>query len=126
MSRTILIVDDDPLIRKLIATTLEDIAGYDVVEAQDGVEALERADADAPGIVFLDIDMPRMDGITACKRLRAEPGTAKATIIMLTAAITDTAEQMSTEAGADLFLSKPFSPLQVLQLVDEIGARTTE
>jgi len=126
MSRTILIVDDDPLIRKLIATTLEDIAGYDVVEAQDGVEALERAHADAPGIVFLDIDMPRMDGITACKRLRAEPGTAKATIIMLTAAITDTAEQLSTEAGADLFLSKPFSPLQVLQLVDEIGARTTE
>ena len=126
MSRTILIVDDDPLIRKLIATTLEDIAGYDVVEAQDGVEALERADADAPGIVFLDIDMPRMDGITACKRLRAEPGTAKATIIMLTAATTDTAEQLSTEAGADLFLSKPFSPLQVLQLVDEIGARTTE
>ena len=126
MSRTILIVDDDPLIRKLIATTLEDIAGYDVVEAQDGVEALERADADAPGIVFLDIDMPRMDGITACRRLRAEPGTAKATIIMLTAATTDTAEQMSTEAGADLFLSKPFSPLQVLQLVDEIGARTTE
>ena len=126
MSRTILVVDDDPLIRKLIATTLEDIAGYDVVEAQDGVEALERAHADAPGIVFLDIDMPRMDGITACKRLRAEPGTAKATIIMLTAAITDTAEQLSTEAGADLFLSKPFSPLQVLQLVDEIGARTTE
>jgi len=126
MSRTILIVDDDPLIRKLIATTLEDIAGYDVVEAQDGVEALERADADAPGIVFLDIDMPRMDGITACRRLRAEPGTAKATIIMLTAATTDTAEQLSTEAGADLFLSKPFSPLQVLQLVDEIGARTTE
>ncbi|MEJ7892147.1 MAG: response regulator [Solirubrobacteraceae bacterium] len=126
MSRTILVVDDDPLIRKLIATTLEDVAGYDVVEAQDGVEALARANADEPGIVFMDIDMPRMDGITACRLLRAEPGTAKATIIMLTAATTDTAEHLSTEAGADLFLSKPFSPLQVLQLVDEIGARTTE
>ena len=126
MRRTILVVDDDPLIRKLIATTLEDVAGYEVVEAGDGIEALERADADAPGIVFLDIDMPRMDGIDACRRLRSAPGTAKATIIMLTAATTDTAERQSTEAGADLFLSKPFSPLEVLQLVDEIGARAAE
>lgn len=124
MSRTILVVDDDPLIRKLIATTLEDVAGYDIVEAQDGVEAVARADAERPGIVFMDIDMPRMDGITACRRLRAAQGTAKATIIMLTAATSDTAERMSAEAGADLFLSKPFSPLEVLQLVDEIGARS--
>ena len=126
MSRTILVVDDDPLIRRLIATTLEDVAGYEIAEAQDGLEALERGDAEQPDIVFLDIDMPRMDGITACRRLREAPGTAKATIVMLTAATTDTAEQLSTEAGADLFLSKPFSPLQVLQLVDEIGARADE
>ena len=126
MSRTILVVDDDPLIRKLIATTLEDVAGYDIVEAPDGVAALERAAADEPGIIFLDIDMPRMDGITACRRLRDAAGTARATIIMLTAATSDTAERQSNEAGADLFLSKPFSPLQVLQLVDEIGARTSD
>jgi CheY-like chemotaxis protein len=123
--RKVLIVDDDPFIRKLIATTLEDVAGFEIAEAQDGVEALERAAADQPGIVFLDIDMPRMDGITACKRLRRAPGTAKSTIIMLTAATADTAERRSVEAGADLFLSKPFSPLEVLQLVDEIGERTT-
>jgi CheY-like chemotaxis protein len=123
MRRTILVVDDDPLIRKLIATTLEDVAGFEIVEAADGVEALERAAADAPGIVFLDIDMPNMDGITACRRLRQAPGTAKAMIIMLTAATADTAERRAVDAGADLFLSKPFSPLEVLQLVDEIGAR---
>ncbi len=125
MKRTILVVDDDPLIRKLIATTLEDVAGFEIAEAGDGVEALERAGADPPGIVFLDIDMPRMDGITTCRRLREAQGTAKSTIIMLTAATADTAERQSAEAGADLFLSKPFSPLEVLQLVDEIGARSS-
>ncbi len=126
MTRTILVVDDDPLIRKLIATTLEDVAGYDIVESEDGEDALDRAAALEPGIVFLDIDMPRMDGITACRRLRAAPTTARATIIMLTAATTDTAERQAAEAGADMFLSKPFSPLEVLQLVDEIGARSSD
>jgi CheY-like chemotaxis protein len=126
VSRTILVVDDDPLIRKLIATTLEDVAGYDTVESEDGQDAVEQAAALEPGIIFLDIDMPRMDGITACRRLRAAPTTARSTIIMLTAATTDTAERQAAEAGADMFLSKPFSPLEVLQLVDEIGARSSE
>ena len=126
MSRTILVVDDDPLIRKLIATTLEDVAGYDIVESEDGLDAIEQAAALEPGIVFLDIDMPRMDGITACRQLRTAPTTARSTIIMLTAATTDTAERQAAEAGADMFLGKPFSPLEVLQLVDEIGARSTD
>ncbi len=123
MSRTILVVDDDPLIRRLIATTLEDVAGFELAEAKDGVEALERARATSPAIVFLDIDMPHMDGITACAELRREPATAGATIVMLTAATDDRAERRSGEAGADLFLTKPFSPLAVLQLVDRIGER---
>ncbi len=123
MSRTILVVDDDPLIRRLVATTLEDVAGFDVLEAQDGVEALEMAEQARPVIVFLDIDMPRMDGIAACGRLRRLPATTGATIVMLTAATDDRAERRAGEAGADLFLTKPFSPLEVLQLVDRIGER---
>ena len=121
MTRTILVVDDDPLIRRLIATTLEDVAGFDLVEASDGVEALERASSMSPEIVFLDIDMPRMDGITACARLRGAPETADSTIVMLTAATDDGAERRASEAGADLFLTKPFSPLDLLRLVDRIG-----
>ena len=66
MTRTILIVDDDPMIRKLIATTLEDISGYRLQEAGDGMEAVERAQATRPEIVFLDIDMPRLNGIETC------------------------------------------------------------
>jgi two-component system chemotaxis response regulator CheY len=123
MSRTILVVDDDPLIRRLIMTTLEDVAGFELMEAEDGLAALHAAAGAAPEIVFLDIDMPRMDGITACARLRAAPETAESTIVMLTAATDDAAEQRATDAGADLFLTKPFSPLDLLRLVDRIGER---
>jgi two-component system chemotaxis response regulator CheY len=124
VSRTILVVDDDPLIRRLIATTLEDVSGFDLVEAEDGVQALEYAAAAHPTIVFLDIDMPRMDGITACAELRRAPQTADSTIVMLTAATDDRAERRAGEAGADLFLTKPFSPLDLLRLVDRIGERS--
>ena len=83
---SVLIVDDDPSIRKLVATTLEDVAGFELVEAADGDEALELAREEAPAIVLLDIDMPGIDGFEACRRLRAEPQTADATVVMLTAA----------------------------------------
>jgi two-component system chemotaxis response regulator CheY len=120
-ARSVLIVDDDPFIRKLIATTLEDIAGFELHEAGDGVEALSVAAAAAPEIVFLDIDMPNLDGISACARLREQPAGRGATIVMLTAAGPE-AEAPARAAGADLFLTKPFSPLDLLRLVDEIGS----
>jgi CheY-like chemotaxis protein len=123
VSRTIMVVDDDPLIRRLIATTLEDVSGFDLVEAADGLEALEQAETEAPAIVFLDIDMPRMDGITTCAELRRVPETAGSTIVMLTASHDQRAERRAGEAGADLFLTKPFSPLDLLRLVDQIGRR---
>ena len=119
---SVLIVDDDPFIRKLIATTLEDVAGFELAEAGDGVEAMEVAERQPPQMVFLDIDMPRMDGLEVCRRLRAEPTTASATIVILTAAVGDAAEREAEGAGADLFLTKPFSPLELLRLVDDFGA----
>jgi CheY-like chemotaxis protein len=122
MTRSVLIVDDDPFIRRLIATTLEDVAGFVIEEAGDGIEAVEAARAKEPAIVFLDIDMPRMNGIDACRELRALDGHEQAMkIVMLTAAGPD-AEADARAAGADLFLSKPFSPLDLLQLVDSLGA----
>jgi CheY-like chemotaxis protein len=122
VNRTILIVDDDPGIRRLIATTLEDVSGYAMTEAGDGEEAVQRARAGRPEIVFLDIDMPRLNGIEACRRIRSEPTTADATIVMLTGDSDDDAERDARAAGADLFLTKPFSPLHLLRLVDRIGA----
>ena len=122
MTRTILIVDDDPMIRRLIATTLEDVAGYRLEEAANGAEAVERAVEARPEIVFLDVDMPRLNGIETCRRLRSDPATASATIVMLTGDSGDVVERGAQDAGADLFLTKPFSPLHLLRLVDRIGA----
>jgi two-component system chemotaxis response regulator CheY len=117
----VLIVDDDPLIRQLIATTLEDVAGFELHEAEDGEQALEVAGRETPELVFLDIQMPKLDGIEACRRLRAEPTTAEATIVMLTASGGDAPEREAASAGADLYLTKPFSPLELLSLVDSLG-----
>jgi two-component system chemotaxis response regulator CheY len=118
---TILIVDDDARIRRLIATTLEDISGYRLEEAGDGEEAVSRALDARPRIVFLDIDMPRIDGFETCRRLRAEASLVDATIVMLTGDDGDRAECAAQAAGADLFLTKPFSPLHLLQLVDSLA-----
>jgi two-component system chemotaxis response regulator CheY len=126
MTRGVLIVDDDPFVRKLIATTLEDVAGFELHEAADGIEALEVARRELPSLVFLDVDMPRLDGIDACRQLRSEEATASTTIVMLTAAHGDSVERQAEEAGADLFLTKPFSPLDLLRLVDRLGGKSPE
>ena len=123
MTHGVLIVDDDQFIRKLIATTLEDVAEFELHEASDGVEALEVAQRERPSLVFLDVDMPRLNGIEACRQLRGDDATGNATIVMLTAAHGDSVESDAEEAGADLFLTKPFSPLDLLRLVDQLGER---
>jgi two-component system chemotaxis response regulator CheY len=121
VSQVILIVDDDPLIRKLITTTLDDVSDSRLLEAGDGVQAIETALRERPQIVFLDYDMPRMGGVETCRRLRSDPATADATIVMLTAMADDPAKQRAKQAGADLFLTKPFSPLRLLRLVYDLG-----
>ena len=123
MTHGVLIVDDDQFIRKLIATTLEDVAEFDLHEAADGVEALKVARERHPSLVFLDVDMPRLNGIETCRQLRHDDLTAHATIVMLTASTGDNVETDAEQAGADLFLTKPFSPLDLLRLVDQLGER---
>lgn len=123
MTHGVLIVDDDQFIRKLIATTLEDVSGFELHEAGDGVEALEVARRERPSLVFLDVDMPRLNGLDACRRLREDDTTRDLTIVMLTAAHGDSVEAEAEEAGADMFLTKPFSPLDLLRLVDQLGER---
>jgi CheY-like chemotaxis protein len=117
----VLIVDDDEFIRKLIATTLEDVARLELHEAADGLEAVEVARREHPRLVFLDVDMPGRNGIEVCRELREDEGTSDATIVMLTAAQGDGVEALAEHAGADLFLTKPFSPLDLLRLVDRLG-----
>jgi two-component system chemotaxis response regulator CheY len=121
--RAVLVVDDDPFIRGLILTTLEDVSRLELFTAADGREALSVAGRVEPELVFLDIDMPVLDGIEACRRMRADPALAGATIVMLTASADDSARHRAEEAGADLFLTKPFSPLALLRMVDRLGGR---
>ena len=123
MTRAVLIVDDDPFIRRLIATTLEDVAEFEIHEAADGMEALKVARRERPSLVFLDIDMPGIDGIDACRQLRADRATTATTIVMLTAADGDAIQREAAAAGADLYLTKPFSPLDLLRLVDRVGGQ---
>jgi CheY-like chemotaxis protein len=121
VTRGVLVVDDDPFIRKLVTTTLENVSHFTLLEAGDGVEAIEVARRESPAIVFLDVDMPCKDGIETCRELRADPATSDATIVILTAAHGDRIETAAEQAGADLFLTKPFSPLELLRLVDRLG-----
>ena len=123
MTRAVLVVDDDPFIRRLIATTLEDVAEFEIHEAANGIEALEVARRQRPSLVFLDIDMPGIDGIDACRQLRADGATSATTIVMLTAADGDAVQREAAAAGADLYLTKPFSPLDLLRLVDRVGGQ---
>jgi two-component system chemotaxis response regulator CheY len=119
-SHVVLIVDDDPFIRRLIVTTLEGVSSFDLHEAGDGEEAVRVARSEGPRLVFLDIDMPRLDGIEACRQMRAEPSMAGSKIVMLTASADESARSRAAAAGADRFLTKPFSPLDLLRLVDEL------
>ncbi len=123
MRRNVLVADDDAFIRKLIATTLEDVAGVHLIEARNGEEAVALADSEHPELVFLDVAMPNLDGIEACRRMRADPQTAGTPIVMLTASARYEDESRAVDAGADRYLTKPFSPLDLLRLVEELPDR---
>jgi DNA-binding response OmpR family regulator len=113
---TVLIVDDEQPIVDLVRLTLED-EQVQVVEAPDGVRALEAARAHLPDLIFLDVQMPRLNGFEVCRRLRREPGLGKTKIVMLTAASQAADRAKGLAAGADEYLTKPFSPLKLLSLI---------
>ena len=116
---TVLIVDDEPPIVELVRFTLED-EHLRVLEAGDGVEALKVARAELPDLIFLDVQMPYLNGFEVCRRLRLEPQLQKTKIIMLTAASQEHDIVRGRAAGADLYLTKPFSPLRLLTLVQSL------
>jgi len=116
---TILVVDDEPPILDLVRFTLED-ADVQVVEASDGAEALILARRIKPDLILLDVQMPRLDGFEACRQLRREPALARTPIVMLTAAGQEADRARGREAGADEYLTKPFSPLALLALVEAL------
>lgn len=120
---TVLIVDDEPPIVELVRFTLED-ERVRVLEAGDGLEALAMARAEQPDLIFLDVQLPHLNGFEVCRRLRREPRLEKTKIVMLTAAGQAHDLARGRAAGADLYLTKPFSPLRLLTLVSSLLPET--
>lgn len=116
----VLLVDDDPHIRQLLAFAFGK-AGMDAVEATDGEEALARVAAEQPDIVVLDINMPRMDGLEVCRRLRAE---GQVPILFLSSRDDEIDRVLGIELGGDDYVVKPFSPREVVARAKAILRRT--
>jgi CheY-like chemotaxis protein len=115
----ILVVDDQPFIRRSLSLALRR-AGYQVSDAVNGAEGLEQIRAQRPGLVFLDLMMPVMDGFETCRRVRADPTLAGTRIIMLTAKGEALDEERGRALGVDEYITKPFSPSAVVSRVREI------
>ncbi|GAC1337780.1 MAG: hypothetical protein NVSMB29_02660 [Candidatus Dormibacteria bacterium] len=109
MSRhRILVVDDDPRLLHIVAMYLG-IEGYDVASASNGEEGLKRVDDHKPELVILDIMMPGMDGVEACRRIRANPATAHIPVLMFSALSGDDDVERARLAGATHLITKPFN-----------------
>ena len=119
MPRTILIADDDPHIRQLLVFALAK-AGLDTIEAEDGEAALAAVAVHAPDLIVLDINMPRMDGIEVCRRLRAQNDVP---ILFLSSRDDEIDRVLGIELGADDYVTKPFSPREVVARVMAILRR---
>ncbi|MFQ5612091.1 MAG: PleD family two-component system response regulator [Anaerolineae bacterium] len=119
--KKILIVDDQKEIRELVRVTLR-IGDYEIIEASSGDEAVTVAQAERPDLIFLDVMMPQspLDGFEVCRALKGDPRTEGCTIVLLTAL--DKPEDLAKgeQAGADDYFTKPFSPLQLMNKVDEV------
>jgi len=115
----ILVVDDQPFIRRSLSLALQR-AGYRVSAAVNGAEGLEQIRALRPGLVFLDLMMPVMDGFEVCRRVRADPELADTYIIMLTAKGEQLDEERGLALGVDGYITKPFSPSAVVSHVREV------
>lgn len=122
MPRTILVVDDDPHIRQLVVFALEK-AGLDTLEAADGEAALAAVAAAKPDLVVLDINLPRLDGLEVCRRLRA--GGSGPPILFLSSRDDEIDRVVGIELGADDYVVKPFSPREVTARVQAILRRVS-
>ncbi len=118
----ILVVDDEADILEMLSYNLEK-EGYDVVKASDGEEALRKARVEKPDMILLDIMMPKLDGIEACRKIRAIKGLESTYIVFLTARAEEYSELAGFEAGADDYISKPIRPRVLLSRLKALMRR---
>lgn len=115
---TVLIADDEPSLRLLVSATIASDE-YDVVEAMDGDEAWSLIRQHHPSVVLLDVQMPGMTGLDVTRAIRKEPDLARTQVILLTSKAQQADVQAGLAAGADRYLTKPFSPLELLRVVEQ-------
>jgi phosphate regulon transcriptional regulator PhoB len=123
MATDVLVVEDEPDIRNLVVHHLER-DGFHCRTAANGREALRSARARPPDLVILDLMLPEIDGLEVCRRLRGDPGTAGVPIVMLTAKTDEVDRIVGLEMGADDYVSKPFSPKELVARVRAVLRRT--
>jgi CheY-like chemotaxis protein len=116
----VLVVDDEPYMHALLQHHLKR-AGYEALKASNGREALSIAAQDKPSVIVMDIMMEEMDGLVALMELKKNPATSNIPVIMITANAHNVTRQQAETSGAALFLTKPFSPSQLLQEVQKLA-----
>jgi DNA-binding response OmpR family regulator len=122
MQPTILIVDDEAHIRLLIEQTLEDLEedGVVLMTADNGETALEIIKTEQPRLVFLDVMLPKMNGFDVCQKVKRELGLGKVYVVILTAKGQEFDKQRGEAAGADVYMTKPFDPDELLAKAKEV------
>ena len=115
----ILVVDDEIYIVHILDFSLG-MEGYEVITALDGEQALEKARAEKPDLIVLDIMMPKLDGYETCKMLKGEDGTREIPVILLSAKGRNVDQKIGFEVGADDYITKPFSPRKLVERINAI------
>ena len=118
----VLIVDDEPFIRLLLEQTLEELEdeGVELISADNGETALEIIRGEAPEMVFLDVMMPKMNGFDVCHAVKSDLGLQGVFVVLLTAKGQEFDKQKGIDVGADIYMTKPFNPDEVLAKTREI------
>ncbi len=122
MEQKILIVDDEPHIRMLIEQTLEELEddGVEFLMAENGETALDIIQQESPQLVFLDVMMPKMNGMEVCRKVKKELQLNNVFIVLLTAKGQELDRQKGSEVGADIYMTKPFDPEAILNKAREV------
>ena len=117
--KTILYVEDNEMNRKIVRDLLKRTS-YELVEAHDGEAGIARALELRPGLILMDVQLPKLSGIEATRRLRAAPETAATPILVITSFALSGDEQKAKDAGATAYLAKPYSPFDLLNLIRKL------
>lgn len=121
--KTILYVEDNEynlkIVRQLLSRT-----SYQLIEAMDGEQGLERARAELPDLILMDIQLPKMSGLDATRELRQDPTTAHIPIVTITSFALSGDSEKAKEAGATAYLAKPYSPRELLQIIRQLAPET--